>query len=50
VSPVDVIRANIWTLQAIQIYTKAVPEATYVNIEKKMREEEFKIYLIALVR
>ncbi|GLI76525.1 hypothetical protein PoHVEF18_004798 [Penicillium ochrochloron] len=36
--------------EAIQIYTKAVPEATYVDIEKKMREEAFKIYLIALTK
>ncbi|KAJ5454483.1 uncharacterized protein N7458_005439 [Penicillium daleae] len=35
-------------LTAIQIYTKAVPDATYVDIEKKMREEGFKIFLIAL--
>ncbi|KAJ5380104.1 zinc knuckle transcription factor (CnjB) [Penicillium cataractarum] len=34
--------------EAIQIYTKAVPQTTYVDIEKKMREEEFKIFLIAL--
>lgn len=44
------ILANIRILKAIQIYTKAVPEATYVDIEKKMREEGFKIFLIALVR
>lgn len=36
--------------QSFKIYTKAVPQATFVDIEKKMREEEFKIYLIAMVR
>ena len=41
---------NVHSLKAIQIYTKAVPDATYVDIEKKMREDGFKIFLIALVR
>ncbi|KAI5299789.1 hypothetical protein KEM55_001766, partial [Ascosphaera atra] len=33
---------------AFKIYSKAVPEATLVDIEMKMREEKFKIYLIGL--
>ena len=33
----------------MEIYTKAAPDATYVDIAKKMREEEFRIFLIALV-
>lgn len=35
--------------QGLKIYSKAVPQATFVDIEKKMREEDFKIYLIAMV-
>lgn len=35
--------------QALQVYSKAVPLSTYADIEKKMREEDFKIHLIALV-
>lgn len=34
--------------EGLKIYSKAVPDATFVNIEKKMREEDFKIYLIAM--
>lgn len=49
-SLLDGILANIRISKAIQIYTKAVSDATYVDIEKKMREEKFKIFLIALVR
>ncbi|KAJ5659655.1 hypothetical protein N7507_006106, partial [Penicillium longicatenatum] len=33
---------------ALQVYTKAVPNATYVDIEKKMREEKFPLYTIAV--
>jgi hypothetical protein len=50
VSRADGIFTNVHSLKAIQIYTKAVPDATYVDIEKKMRDEGFKIFLIALVR
>lgn len=42
--------ANVRILKAFQIYTKAAPDVTYVDIEKKMREEGFKVFLIALVR
>jgi hypothetical protein len=35
--------------KALQVYTKAVPKATYVDIEKKMREEKFLLYTIAVV-
>ena len=31
------------------MYSKAVPQATFVDIEKKMREDNFNIYLIAMV-
>lgn len=33
----------------MKIYSKAVPQATFADIEKKMREEDFKVFLIALV-
>ncbi|OQD76947.1 hypothetical protein PENDEC_c003G06200 [Penicillium decumbens] len=33
---------------ALQIYSKAVPKATYQDIEIKMREENFKIFLTGL--
>ncbi|KAJ5640671.1 hypothetical protein N7528_000296 [Penicillium herquei] len=33
---------------ALQVYSKSKPLATYVDIEKKMREEKFNIYLIAM--
>lgn len=33
----------------MEIYTKAAPDVTYVDIEKKMREEGFSVFLIALV-
>lgn len=36
--------------QGIKIYSKAVPSATFVDIEKKLREKNSKIYIIALVR
>lgn len=36
-------------MQNLKIYSKASPEATFVDIEKKMREDDFKIYLIAMV-
>ncbi|KAJ0414352.1 hypothetical protein BJY00DRAFT_33021 [Aspergillus carlsbadensis] len=36
--------------EALKIYTKAVPDASFVDIEKKMRQESFNIYLIALER
>lgn len=38
------------TSKALQVYSKAVPDATFVDIEKKLREENFNIFLIALVR
>jgi hypothetical protein len=31
------------------MYSKAVPTASFADIEKKMRQENFKIFLIALV-
>ncbi|KAL2005611.1 hypothetical protein VTN00DRAFT_10104 [Thermoascus crustaceus] len=34
--------------EGLKVYSKAAPQATFVDIEKKMREENFKIYLIAL--
>ena len=36
-------------LKALQVYSKADPAATYVDIAKRMYEENFKIRLIALV-
>ncbi|KAJ5732533.1 hypothetical protein N7493_004014 [Penicillium malachiteum] len=33
---------------ALKVYSKSKPLATYVDIEKKMREEKFNIYLIAM--
>lgn len=36
-------------LQALKIYSKSSPEETFADIEKKMREEAFKIHIIALV-
>lgn len=38
------------TLKAFRIYSKAAPDATFVDIEKKMREDNFNIYTCALVR
>lgn len=35
--------------QALQAYSKAVPEATYQEIATKMRKESFKLFLIGLV-
>lgn len=35
--------------QNFKVYCKAAPNATFVDIEKKMREQSFSIYLIALV-
>lgn len=35
--------------QNFKVYCKAAPNATFVDIEKKMREQSFNIYLIALV-
>ncbi|KAJ9241347.1 transcriptional regulator family: Zinc finger, CCHC-type [Paecilomyces variotii] len=34
--------------EGMKIYSKAVPQATFADIEKKMREEDFKVFLIAL--
>ncbi|GFF62378.1 DNA-binding protein HEXBP [Aspergillus lentulus] len=34
--------------EGLRVYSKAVPQATFVDIEKKMREENFNIYLIAM--
>lgn len=36
--------------EALQVYSKACPDATIQDIEKKMREEKLRIYIIALVR
>lgn len=36
--------------KGLKIYSKAVPMATYQDIEKKLREENLGIYLIGLVR
>ncbi|KAJ5949563.1 Zinc knuckle CX2CX4HX4C [Penicillium verhagenii] len=33
---------------ALKVYSKAVPKATYVDIEKKMREDNFPLYIIAI--
>lgn len=35
--------------QAFQVYTKAEPAMTFVDIEKKLRAEKANVYLIALV-
>ncbi|CAG8027130.1 unnamed protein product [Penicillium salamii] len=35
--------------EALKIYSKSSPEETFADIEKKMREEDFKIFIIALV-
>lgn len=37
------------TFKAILVYSKAVPLETYVDIEKKMREQNFVIRIIGLV-
>lgn len=37
------------SLKALQVYSKAAPEATYVEIENKMREDNFPLYTIAVV-
>ncbi|KAJ5125480.1 Zinc knuckle CX2CX4HX4C [Penicillium atrosanguineum] len=34
--------------KAIQVYSKACPAATYLEIAKRMHEEKFKVYLIGL--
>ncbi|PYI12316.1 hypothetical protein BO78DRAFT_434684 [Aspergillus sclerotiicarbonarius CBS 121057] len=34
--------------EGLKVYSKALPQATFVEIENKMREENFNIYLIAL--
>ncbi|KAJ5345040.1 hypothetical protein N7452_003044 [Penicillium brevicompactum] len=34
--------------EALKIYSKSSPEETFADIEKKMREEAFKIHIIAL--
>ncbi|KAI2730338.1 transcriptional regulator family: Zinc finger, CCHC-type [Penicillium roqueforti] len=34
--------------EALKIYSKAVPNATWADIEKKMREDNFNIYIIAM--
>ena len=35
--------------QALKIYSKAVPDATFVDIENKMRQDNLNFYLIAMV-
>lgn len=35
--------------QGLTVYAKSLPATTFVDIEKKMREENFNIYMIALV-
>ena len=42
--------SNDLNIKAIRIYSKAVPDATFVDIEKRMREENCGLYLIAEVR
>lgn len=37
------------SLKALQVYSKAAPKATYVEIEKKMRQDNFLLYTIAVV-
>ncbi|KAJ5848472.1 hypothetical protein N7455_012429 [Penicillium solitum] len=34
--------------EALKIYSKAVPHATWADIERKMREDDFNIYIIAM--
>lgn len=36
--------------QGLKVYSKSLPQATFVDIENKLREEDLKFYLIALVR
>lgn len=35
--------------QAVKIYTKAVPEVNYQDLERQFRAAKFNIYLIAVV-
>jgi hypothetical protein len=35
--------------QALKIYSKAVPDATFVDIENKLRQDNSRFYLIAMV-
>ncbi|CAG8036861.1 unnamed protein product [Penicillium salamii] len=35
--------------EALKIYSKSSPEETFADVEKKMREEDFKIFIIGLV-
>ncbi|CAG8193498.1 unnamed protein product [Penicillium olsonii] len=35
-------------LQALKIYSKSSPDQTFADIEKKMREEDYKVFIIAL--
>ncbi|KAJ6171287.1 Zinc knuckle CX2CX4HX4C [Penicillium chermesinum] len=35
--------------EAVKMYSKAVPDATWVDIEKKLREGKLRYYLIALI-
>ena len=35
--------------EAVQILSKAIPEMTYVDLEKECRKREFTVYLIATV-
>lgn len=35
--------------KALKIYSKAVPDATFVDIENKMRQDNLNFYLIAMV-
>lgn len=36
--------------QAVKVYSKAVPDTTYAQLERSFRDNNFKIYLIAIVR
>lgn len=38
-----------YSKQAIKVYSKADPEVTWASIEKRMREENFNVYIIGLV-
>lgn len=49
-TPDDWNRLITHTHKAFQIYSKATPDATLVDIELKMREENFNIWTCALVR
>ena len=53
---VRIISVTVFSVEAdriakgIKVYSKSVPMATFDEIEKKLREENFNVYLIGLVR